>query len=45
MSTSIDDIIESEMSSNCCGSSMYEMGNSYICLRCKEHCDAVTEES
>ncbi len=41
MSTEPHDIIETEQSSNCCGASMYELGDNYICMRCKDHCEAV----
>lgn len=44
MSTELGDMIESEKSSNCCGSSMYEMGDNYICTRCKEWCEAVNDD-
>lgn len=45
MSTTIHDLIETEKSSNCCGASMYELGDNYICTDCKEYCEAVGEES
>lgn len=44
MSTTIQDFINTEKSSNCCGSSMYELGDNYICTDCKEHCEAVEDE-
>lgn len=44
MSTSIHDIIETEKMSNCCGSSMYELGDNYLCRDCGDHCEAVSEE-
>lgn len=44
MSTTIHDIIENEKASNCCGSSMYELGDNYICTDCKEYCEAVEDE-
>ena len=44
MSTTLQDIIETEKSSNCCGASMYELGDNYICTDCKEYCEAVSDE-
>jgi uncharacterized protein YecT (DUF1311 family) len=44
MTTELRDMIETEKSSNCCGSSMYELGDNYICTDCKEHCEAVSDE-
>lgn len=44
MSTELRDLIETEKSSNCCGASMYELGDNYICTDCKEHCEAVSDE-
>lgn len=44
MSTELHDLIETEKSSNCCGASMYELGDNYICTDCKEYCDAVEPE-
>ena len=44
MTTTLQDLIETGKSSNCCGSSMYELGDNYICTDCKEYCDAVEDE-
>lgn len=44
MSTFIEDLKETELMSNCCGSWMYYLGDDYICGDCKEHCEPVTEE-
>lgn len=44
MSTTLHDLIETEMMSNCCSASMYQLGDNYICTDCKEHCEAVTED-
>lgn len=37
----VSDVTATDRSSNCCGSSMYELGDSYICTDCKEYCEAV----
>ena len=44
MSTTLQDLIETEKGSNCCGASMYELGDNYICTDCKEYCEAVSDE-
>lgn len=30
--------------SSCCGAGVYEFGDSYMCMDCKEWCDMETEE-
>lgn len=39
MSVEISDFIDKEDLSNCCGSFVYVMGDSYMCDECKEWCD------
>lgn len=38
------DDVSGEGSSNCCGAAVYELGESYICKDCKEHCDVEKDE-
>jgi len=40
----VSDVTVTDRSSSCCGSSMYEFGDSYMCTNCKEYCDAVGED-
>lgn len=39
-----DVTVSGDFGSNCCGSSMYELGDNYICTNCKEYCEAVSDE-
>lgn len=39
-----DVTVKGEFGSNCCGAKMYELGDSYICTDCKEHCEPAKEE-
>lgn len=43
MSELLDDV-SGEGSSSCCGSAVYELGESYICKDCKEYCDVEKDE-
>mgnify|MGYP001612242841 CR=1 FL=1 len=41
----VSDVMASdENGSNCCGASMYQFGDDYICTDCKEHCEPAEEE-
>ena len=39
-----DITVSGDFGSNCCGASMYELGDSYLCTDCKEYCEPATEE-
>lgn len=36
--------VTGEGSSNCCGAAVYELGDTYICKDCKEHCEIEKDE-
>lgn len=40
----LNDVIEDELGSDCCGAAVYVLGDSYICTDCKEYCDVSSEE-
>jgi hypothetical protein len=41
----LSDVISDDKVSNCCGAKVYAPTDDWaICMDCKEHCDAVSEE-
>lgn len=40
-----DITVSGDYGSNCCGASMYELGNTLICTDCKEYCEPAKEEN
>jgi hypothetical protein len=39
-----DVTVSGDVMSSCCYAAMYEFGDSYICLECKEWCDLILAE-
>lgn len=40
----INDVTAPKVCSNCCGGTIYQLGDTYYCKACSEPCDPVSEE-